>query len=62
MGGLPRATLPIVPPLLDGYLRLGAKVCGPPAHCEMFDAADFLVLLDLRDVDQRYLQRFLDHR
>lgn len=49
----------IVPPLLRGYLRLGAKVCGPPAHDPDFGVADFFVLLDLHEMDQRYLKHFL---
>jgi len=48
-----------VPPLLRGYLRLGAWVCGPPAHDADFDVADFLVLLGLDRVDPRYLKHFL---
>ncbi|GIJ50186.1 hypothetical protein Val02_70720 [Virgisporangium aliadipatigenens] len=48
-----------VPPLLRGYLRLGAWVCGPPAHDPDFDVADFLVLLSLDRVDPRYLKHFL---
>lgn len=51
-----RATLP---PLIKGYVRLGAKVCGPPALDADFDVADFLVLLDLHNVDERYLKFFL---
>lgn len=56
-GVAPRPAL--VPPLLRGYLRLGAKVCGPPAHDPAFGTADFLVLLSLADTDPRYLRRFL---
>lgn len=48
-----------VPPLLRGYLRLGAWVCGPPAHDPEFDVADFFVLLPLDRIDDRYLRRFL---
>ena len=50
-----------VPPLLRGYLRLGAWVCGPPAHDRDFRVADFLVLLELNRVDPRYLRHFLGH-
>ena len=50
---------PSLPPLLRGYLRLGAWVCGPPAHDLDFGAADFLVLLALDRVDPRYLRHFL---
>ncbi|MFK4106855.1 GNAT family N-acetyltransferase [Streptomyces sp. NPDC019531] len=53
---LGRASLP---PLLRGYLRLGAWVCGEPAHDADFGVADFYVLLSLRRTDPRYLHRFL---
>ncbi|MGW7516503.1 GNAT family N-acetyltransferase [Streptomyces sp. NPDC054796] len=48
-----------LPPLLRGYLRLGARVCGEPAHDPEFGVADFYVLLSLRDTDPRYLRHFL---
>ncbi|MEE1942860.1 GNAT family N-acyltransferase [Streptomyces sp. TRM 70361] len=48
-----------LPPLLRGYLRLGAKVCGPPAHDPDFGVADLYVLLSLRDTAPRYLRHFL---
>ncbi|HEY0639099.1 MAG TPA: GNAT family N-acyltransferase [Pseudonocardiaceae bacterium] len=48
-----------VPPLLRGYLRLGAWVCGPPAHDPDFGVADFPVLLSTAGVDRRYLRFFL---
>nr|WP_239029160.1 GNAT family N-acyltransferase [Pseudonocardia acidicola] len=48
-----------MPPLLRGYLRLGAWVCGPPAHDPDFGVADFYVLLGLDHVDERYLRFFL---
>jgi putative hemolysin len=51
--------LAAVPPLLRGYLRLGAWVGGPPAHDPDFDVADFFVLLPLDRVDPRYLKHFL---
>ena len=48
-----------MPPLLRGYLRLGAWVCGPPAHDPDFDCADFFMLLDLRRLSVRHRQHFL---
>jgi putative hemolysin len=48
-----------VPPLLKGYLRLGAWVCGEPALDADFGVADFYVLLSLDRVDPRYLKHFL---
>jgi putative hemolysin len=44
-----------LPPLFASYLRLGAKVCGGPAFDREFRVTDYLVLLDLRDVDTRTL-------
>jgi putative hemolysin len=51
-----------VPPLLRGYLRLGAWICGRPAHDPDFGCADFFVLLSLDRVDPRYLRHFLGER
>jgi putative hemolysin len=48
---------PSVPPLMRGYLRLGAQVCGEPAHDPDFGVGDFCVLLDKRQADTRYLRR-----
>ncbi len=48
---------PTVPPLMRGYLRLGAQVCGEPAHDPDFGVGDFCVLLDKRHADTRYLKR-----
>ncbi|GGR84593.1 hypothetical protein GCM10010269_24700 [Streptomyces humidus] len=48
-----------LPALLRGYLRLGAWVCGPPAHDPDFGVADLYVLLSMRRVDPRYLRHFL---
>jgi len=47
----------VVPPLMRGYLRLGAQVCGEPAHDPDFGVGDFPVLLDKRRADTRYLKR-----
>src|ERR1700758_3481521 len=46
-----------VPPLMRGYLRLGARVCGEPSHDPDFGVADFMALLDKREADTRYLKR-----
>ncbi|MFE6711891.1 GNAT family N-acetyltransferase [Streptomyces sp. NPDC057695] len=48
-----------LPPLLRGYLRLGAQVCGAPAHDPEFGTADLFVLLSLRRTHPRYLDHFL---
>ena len=46
-----------VPALMRGYLRLGAQVCGEPAHDPDFGVGDFPALLDKRQADTRYLKR-----
>jgi putative hemolysin len=46
-----------MPPLMRGYLRLGTRVCGEPAHDPDFGVGDFPVLLDKREADVRYLKR-----
>lgn len=53
------STLPArVPPLIKGYLKLGAKVCGEPAWDPDFNAADFPVLLSMAGMDERYRRHF----
>ncbi|HSA39497.1 MAG TPA: GNAT family N-acyltransferase [Mycobacterium sp.] len=54
---LPAPARPTIPPLMRGYLRLGAQVCGEPAHDPEFGVADFPALLDKRRADVRYLNR-----
>lgn len=46
-----------MPPLLNGYLRLGASICGEPAHDPEFGVADFVALLGLHEANTRYLDR-----
>jgi putative hemolysin len=48
-----------MPPLLRGYLRLGAWVCGEPAYDPDFNVADLYVLLSLDRMDPRYRRHFL---
>lgn len=55
----PSARKVVLPPLVRGYLRLGAWVCGPPAHDPDFGSADLPILLTTDLIDRRYLRRFL---
>ena len=48
-----------LPPLLKAYLRLGAKICGPPCLDPDFQAADFCVVLPTNGLDYRYARHFL---
>ena len=47
-----------VPPLIKGYLKLGAKVCGEPAWDPDFNTADFPMLLSVDTMDDRYRRHF----
>ena len=47
-----------LPPLLRGYLRLGARICGEPAWDPQFNSADFLVLLARDRLQPRYARHF----
>jgi putative hemolysin len=53
----PAATA-VVPPLIKGYLRLGARVCGEPAWDPDFNTADFLMWLALDRLQPRYARHF----
>lgn len=49
---------PHIPALFASYLSLGAKVCGPPAIDRHFRTIDFLVLLDVRDLEAPVFRSF----
>ncbi len=65
----PRCPLPLhalnqhldvqAPPLLKGYLRLGAYICGEPAWDPEFNTADLLILLPMSRMNSRYARHFL---
>jgi putative hemolysin len=64
----PRCPLPLdalrsdmevsMPPLIKGYLRLGAYICGEPAWDPDFNTADMLVMLPLSRLNRRYAAHF----
>lgn len=66
---LPRSPLPYkrlangrpaeMPPLIKGYLRVGAWVCGEPAWDPDFNTADLLLLLPISRISLRYRRHFL---
>jgi putative hemolysin len=47
------------PPLIKGYLKLGAKICSAPAWDPDFNTADVLTMLRLSDINPRYAKHFL---
>ncbi len=48
------------PPLIKAYLRLGARVMGPPAWDPDFNTADLPLVLRLGDLAPRYRKHFLE--
>ncbi len=46
------------PPLIKGYIKAGARICGEPAWDPDFNTADFPVFLDVEDMDRRYRRHF----
>ena len=47
-----------IPPLFKGYLRLGVGVCGEPLLDKEFGTIDFLILLDLEELPEKYYKHF----
>jgi putative hemolysin len=66
---LPRLPLPVdvldgtldveAPALIKGYLRLGARVLGPPAWDPDFNSADLPMMMRIADLPPRYRKHFL---
>jgi len=48
-----------VPPLIKGYLRLGAWICGEPAWDPDFNCADLMMLLPMARLNDRYKRHFM---
>jgi putative hemolysin len=49
----------LVPPLIKGYLRVGAWVCSEPAWDPDFNTADLLLLLPMSRMNPRYMRHFV---
>jgi putative hemolysin len=49
----------IIPPLIKGYLRLGAYICGEPAWDADFNCADVFILLPVERLTARYAKHFM---
>lgn len=53
-------SLAVEPPaLIKGYLRLGARVLGPPAWDPDFNTADLPMMMRIQDMPARYRKHFL---
>ena len=48
-----------LPPLIKGYARLGAMLCGEPAWDPDFNTADLLMLLPMAQLNRSYARRFI---
>lgn len=48
-----------IPPLIKGYLRAGAVVCGEPAWDPDFNTADLFMLLPMAGLNDRHAARFM---
>jgi putative hemolysin len=47
-----------LPPLFNMYLRIGAKVCGPPTIDHEFGSIDFFVVCDTEHISDKYRRMF----
>jgi len=47
------------PPLMKGYIRAGAWVCGAPHWDADFNTADFLMMLQMGALEDRYARHYL---
>jgi len=56
------AVRPEIPPLLKGYMRAGAWICGEPAWDPDFNTADLLLLLPMGRVESRYSKHFMERQ
>jgi putative hemolysin len=65
----PRTALPLdklhldmeaeAPPLIKGYLRAGAWICGEPAWDPDFNTADLPILMPMNRLDDKYAKHFM---
>ena len=46
------------PPLIKGYLRLGAMICGEPAYDKEFGTTDFLIVLNAQRISEKYKNHY----
>lgn len=67
----PRCALPLAalrrdipaetPPLIKGYLRAGAWICGEPAWDPDFNTADLPILMPMSRIEPKYARHFMKH-
>jgi putative hemolysin len=49
----------LIPPLIKGYLRLGAQIAGEPAWDPDFNCADLFILMPVSRMNARYAKHFM---
>jgi putative hemolysin len=47
-----------LPKLFETYLRIGARVCGAPALDRQFKTIDFFVIVDVKNIPEKYHRMF----
>lgn len=53
-----KAVLKRLPPLIKGYMRIGAKIGGAPALDAEFGTTDLFIYFDAKGISERYGRRF----
>lgn len=56
---LPESVEVEIPPLIKGYLRVGAKICGEPCWDADFGVADVFIFLERDNISKRYRNHFV---
>jgi L-ornithine Nalpha-acyltransferase len=54
--------LDLIPPLMKSYLNMEARVLGGPAYDEEFNCYDFLMHLNLAEMNSRHFRKFFQVR
>jgi putative hemolysin len=47
-----------LPRLFDTYLRIGAKICGEPVIDRQFKTIDFFIIVDVKNIPDKYFRMF----
>jgi putative hemolysin len=47
-----------LPKLFETYLRIGARICGEPAIDRQFKTIDFFVIVDVKNIPDKYFRMF----
>jgi putative hemolysin len=55
----PGDTSSLIPPLLKTYIKAGAKICSQPVIDRDFNCADWLTVLDMRELTAAFDRRFM---